>query len=65
MLRAALYRMCVAECIRLAKKTDNERDRALLIAMATRWCDLADRVTQSAILEKAAPNSQLRPTYWN
>ncbi|SEF15266.1 hypothetical protein SAMN05444161_9234 [Rhizobiales bacterium GAS191] len=63
--KANEYRECAAQCIRLAKVTDDVRDKALLIAMAERWCDLADRATHSAILERAAPNSQERPTYWN
>ncbi|SDR63584.1 hypothetical protein SAMN05519103_08786 [Rhizobiales bacterium GAS113] len=62
--KANEYRQCEAECIRLASKTDDVRDKALLIAMAERWRGLADKVTHAAILKKAA-NSQERPTYWN
>ncbi|SEF04139.1 hypothetical protein SAMN05444161_9027 [Rhizobiales bacterium GAS191] len=62
--KANEYRECAAQCIRLANKTDDVRDKALLIAMAERWHDLADRVKWSAI-RKGALNSQERPTYLN
>ncbi|SDR57682.1 hypothetical protein SAMN05444161_6682 [Rhizobiales bacterium GAS191] len=63
--KANEYRECAAQCIRLARTADDLRDKALLIAMAERWCDLADRVTHSAILEDYAPKSQERPAYLN
>ncbi|SED39922.1 hypothetical protein SAMN05444161_3122 [Rhizobiales bacterium GAS191] len=65
MLRDDDYRQCAAQCIRLASKTDDVRDKALLIAMAERWRYLADQVTHSAILEKAALNSKERSAYLN
>ena len=35
------------ECLDLADKTANPSDRALLISMATRWRDLAERTGKS------------------
>jgi len=36
-----LYRQSASECLALAKRTADPEDRALLIAIATRWLDLA------------------------
>jgi len=46
------------QCVKLASKTDDLQDKALLIAMSERWRDLAEQVESMAILEDARPRSE-------
>ncbi|MEA2938755.1 MAG: hypothetical protein QOC56_2259 [Alphaproteobacteria bacterium] len=38
------YRKYAAECVRVAQLTDNPQDKALLLVMATKWRELADKI---------------------
>jgi len=55
------YRQCAAECVKLAAKATDLHDKALLLAMADRWRDLADRVAVRAALESGAQHQG----YWH
>jgi hypothetical protein len=44
MNKAGEYRACAAQCLRLAKTASDIDDRTLLVSMAERWLDLADRL---------------------
>jgi hypothetical protein len=41
---ADTYREYAAECLRLAHRAKNERDRARLVAMAQAWRELAEKI---------------------
>jgi hypothetical protein len=43
MSRAEEYRRYAAECIRVAQETADPRDKALLLEMAQKWRELAER----------------------
>jgi hypothetical protein len=49
------YLEYAAECVRLAAKTHNQSEKALLITVAERWRELADRVHK--IEEQEEPRS--------
>lgn len=40
---AARYRHYAAECLRLARTTDNSAEKDLLVQMAEHWRELSDR----------------------
>jgi len=42
MSRVEAYRNYAAECLALAKRTPNERERQLLVEMAAGWHELAE-----------------------
>jgi hypothetical protein len=44
MARADDYARYAAECVRVAQKTPNARDKALLLDMAQRWRELAEKL---------------------
>ena len=43
MSNVATYRECAAQCLDLSKKTSNRADHDLLVTMAQRWLELAER----------------------
>ena len=43
MSRVESYRRFAAQCLALSKKATNPDNRELLVTMAQRWLDLADR----------------------
>jgi hypothetical protein len=51
--KAEEYRNCAAQCLRLAKTAADIDDRTLLLTMAERWLELAERVED-------APGSHIR-----
>lgn len=44
MTRAEEYRRYAAECIRVAQATSNPNDKQLMLEMAQKWRDLAEKV---------------------
>jgi len=44
MHRVAEYRHYAAECLRVAHQSNDPNDKSLLLEMAQRWRELADRV---------------------
>jgi hypothetical protein len=44
MHRAEEYRRYAAECLRVAHQSNDSNDKSLLLEMAQRWRELADRV---------------------
>ncbi len=44
MHRAEEYRRYAAECLRVAHHSDDPNDKSLLLDMAQRWRELAERV---------------------
>ena len=44
MTRGQKYRQYAAECVRLAREAENADSRSLLLEMAERWRELAERV---------------------
>jgi hypothetical protein len=44
MHRAEEYRRYAAECLRVAQHSNDPHDKSLLLEMAQRWRELADRV---------------------
>ncbi len=44
MHRVAEYRRYAAECLRVAHQSNDPNDKSLLLEMAQRWRELADRV---------------------
>jgi hypothetical protein len=44
MHRAEEYRRYAAECLRVAHQSNDPNDKSLLLEMAQRWRELADRV---------------------
>jgi len=47
MARGKRYRRSASECLALADIVSNPSDRAMLVAMAARWHDLAERALSS------------------
>jgi hypothetical protein len=45
------YRRSATECLALADYVSDPGDRALLVAMAARWHDLAERTDKDEVLE--------------
>ncbi|MDQ0471951.1 hypothetical protein [Labrys wisconsinensis] len=43
MERSAQYRRFAADCLRLARIAGTEKERLLMVAMASGWLDLAER----------------------
>jgi hypothetical protein len=43
MSRADQYKRRAAECVRMAERTDNAEDKALLMQMAQTWMRLAEK----------------------
>jgi hypothetical protein len=54
--RVKHYRRSATECLALADCVSNPGDRALLVAMAARWHDLAERADKDA-----EPSAEPRP----
>ena len=46
MLKAEECRGWAAQCLKLAGRTADSRDKALLVAMTERWLALADRIEE-------------------
>jgi hypothetical protein len=44
MARAEQYRRYAAECVRVAQLSTNPTDKALLLEMARKWHELAERL---------------------
>jgi hypothetical protein len=49
--RVKLYRRSATECLALADLVSNAGDRAMLVAMAARWHDLAQRADRNSVPE--------------
>ena len=47
MARADEYRRHAAECLRVAQRVSDPNDKALLIQMAERWRELAEKVAKN------------------
>jgi hypothetical protein len=47
MSRADEYQRYALECVRVAQHTADPKDKALLLEMARRWLELAERVQRS------------------
>ena len=47
MARGKRYRRSASECLALADIVSNPSDRAMLVAMAARWHDLAERANEA------------------
>jgi hypothetical protein len=47
------YRHYAAECVRLAQKTDNLREKDLMLQMAEHWRQLAERAEKAQKEENA------------
>ena len=47
MARADEYRRHAAECLRVAQRVSDPNDKALLIQMAERWRELAEKVEKN------------------
>ena len=43
MSHAEEYRQYAAECVRVAQQTQNPNDKAMLLDMARKWQELADK----------------------
>jgi hypothetical protein len=43
MTRAEQYRRYAAQCLRVAQETSNPNDKALLLEMAQKWRELAEK----------------------
>jgi hypothetical protein len=48
MSRATEYRGYAAQCIRVARQTEKPEDKALLLEMAEKWRELADKIEKSS-----------------
>jgi hypothetical protein len=48
MARAEDYRRYAAECLRVAQQLANPTDKAMLVRMAQKWRELAQKADQSA-----------------
>ena len=48
MARAEKYRRYAAECLRIARTTQDPREKATLLAMADKWRELADKAESDA-----------------
>ena len=46
MLKSQQYRECAADCLRLAERSHDPADRTILISMAERWHELAERAAE-------------------
>jgi hypothetical protein len=44
--RAAGYRRYAAECVRVARQASNPNDKAMLLEMAQKWQELAEKIEQ-------------------
>jgi hypothetical protein len=47
MARADEYRRHAAECLRVAQRVSDPNDKALLVQMAERWRELAEKVEKN------------------
>jgi len=52
MARADEYRRYAAECLRVAQKTNNPSDKAMMLEMAQRWLELAERSERESDTKK-------------
>lgn len=58
----AAFRQRAAECIQLAQDAESDQHRALLLAMAQKWVELADQArTIHALLNGDLAQEHLRP----
>jgi hypothetical protein len=46
--RAEGYRRYAMECLRVARQATNPSDKAMLLEMAQKWQELAERIEQQA-----------------
>ena len=51
MARADEYRRHAAECLRVAQRVTDPNDKALLIQMAEKWRELAEKVEENGRTE--------------
>jgi hypothetical protein len=51
MARADEYRRHAAECLRVAQRVSDLNDKALLIQMAERWRELAEKIAKNGETE--------------
>jgi hypothetical protein len=54
MARADEYRRYAAECLRVAQKTNNPSDKAMMLEMAQKWRELAERSERESDTKKNA-----------
>ncbi len=58
MERAEEYRRYAMECLRVARQSSNPSDKAMLLEMAQRWQELAERIEQQAERSKVPGGSR-------
>jgi hypothetical protein len=56
MARADEYRRHAAECLRVAQRVSDPNDKALLIQMAERWRELAEKIAENGAAEGWKPH---------
>jgi hypothetical protein len=57
----AAFRQRAAECMQLAQEAESEQHRALLLAMAQKWVELADQAHKiQSLLDSEAGQDWLR-----
>jgi hypothetical protein len=54
MARADEFRRYAAECVRVAQKTNNPNDKAMMLEMAQKWRELAERSERESDTKKNA-----------
>jgi hypothetical protein len=54
MARADEFRRYAAECLRVAQKTNNPNDKAMMLEMAQKWRELAERSERESDTKKNA-----------
>jgi hypothetical protein len=58
--RADGYRRYAVECLRVAREATNPNDKAMLLEMAQRWQELAERIEQQAERSEVATGGSRR-----
>jgi hypothetical protein len=54
MSRADEYRKYAADCIRVAQRSNNSDDKAMLVHMAQKWRELAEKVERQGDQEDSS-----------
>ena len=57
--RVEEYRRYAMECLRVARQSSNPNDKAMLLEMAQKWQELAERIEQQA--ERSGMRGGSRP----
>ena len=52
MARGEEYRRLAADCVRLSQQTENQETKALLLEMAEKWRELAERADNQSGRDK-------------